>query len=77
MYFETEQRSECTQISGDQWDNNIIEKWGEDVKKQIGYSTRMTRHTGTSANWHAERNSIYQYGSIAAGMPQLDLAAES
>lgn len=77
VYFETEQRSEYTRISGDQWGNNIIERWGEDFKKQIEYSTRMTRHTGTSANWHAERNSTYKFGSIAAGMPQVDLAAVS
>jgi hypothetical protein len=35
VYLETEQRSKYTRISGDQWDNNIIERWGEDVTKQI------------------------------------------
>lgn len=77
VYFDAEQRSEYTRISGDQWDNNIIERWGEDVTKQIEYSTRNVRHEGTSANWHAARDSIYKFGSIAAGMPQSELAVES
>jgi hypothetical protein len=72
VYFDIEQRSEFTRISGDQWDNNIIERWGDDVKKQIEYSTRNFRHTGRYANWNAEMNSIYKFGSIAAGMPQPD-----
>jgi hypothetical protein len=76
VYFDAEQRSEYTRISGDQWDNNIIERWGEDVTKQIEYSTRNVRHEGTSANWHAARDSIYKFGSTAAGMPQSELAVE-
>lgn len=72
VYFDIEQRSEFTRISGDQWDNNVIERWGDDVKKQIEYSTRNFRHTGRYANWNAEMNSIYKFGSIAAGMPQPD-----
>jgi hypothetical protein len=77
VYFGIEQRSEYTRISGDQCDSNIIERWGEDVVKQIEYSTRNIRHTGTFDNWHAEKNSIYKFGSIAAGMPYPDLATVS
>ena len=71
VYFDIEQRSECTRISGDQWNNNIIERWGDDVKNQQ-YSTRNDRHTRNYANCIAERNSIYKVGSIAAGMPHPD-----
>jgi hypothetical protein len=43
---------------------------------EVWYSTRNMRHTGIYANWCAARNSVYKFGSIAAGMPQSDLAAE-
>ena len=72
VYFGIEQRSGFTRSSGDQWDNNILERWGDDVRNQIEYSTRKIRHTGNYANWNAERNSIHKFGSIAVGMPRPD-----
>ena len=70
VYFGIEQRSEFTRLSGDQLGNNIIERFGEDVKKQIGYSTRGSR----PGSWHATRRRLFNFGSVAAGMAHPDLA---
>jgi hypothetical protein len=44
--YKVQQRSTFTHIDGDEWDNTI-ERWGEDAKKQIEYTTRRRQGLST------------------------------
>jgi hypothetical protein len=62
--YKTHQKSRFTQLSGDACDSdNIIERWGEDAKKQIKYTTRDGQHFGTPEGYLANERRRMEFGS--------------
>jgi hypothetical protein len=62
--YKTHQKSRFTQLSGDACDSdNIIERWGEDAKKQIKYTTRDGQHFGIPEGYLANERRRMEFGS--------------
>jgi hypothetical protein len=62
--YKTHQKSRFTQLSGDALDSdNIIERWGEDAKMQIEYTTRRGRHLSTPEGYLANERRRMEFGS--------------
>jgi len=63
--FHREQRSQYTQVRGDQHDN-IIQRWGEDVKVQIEYTTsRRSMTVGSGDVWRAADRRTIEFGPMS------------
>jgi hypothetical protein len=60
--YKTRQKSRFTQLSGGAYNNNIIERWGEDAKKQIEYTTRRGRHMSTPEGYLANERRRMEFG---------------
>jgi hypothetical protein len=59
--YKRQQRSLFTHIDGDEWDNTI-ERWGEDAKKQIEYTTRQRQGMSTLELYLANERRRMEFG---------------
>jgi hypothetical protein len=59
--YKIQQRSSFTHIDGDEWDN-IIERWGEDAKKQVEYTIRPRQSLSTPERYVANQRRRLEFG---------------